>query len=64
MVGWQHRVSGQELTQTPGHGEGQGGLACCSPWGCRAGHDLATDPEQMHLLSLLETSQIYGCLLL
>ena len=64
MVGWQHRVSGQELAQTPGHGEGQGGLECCSPWGCRAGHDLATDPEQMHLLSLLETSQIYGCLLL
>ena len=33
MVGWQHRVSGQELAQTPGHGEGQGGLACCGSWG-------------------------------
>ena len=22
-----------ELGQTPGDGEGQGGLACCSPWG-------------------------------
>ena len=22
-----------ELGQTPGDGEGQGGLVCCSPWG-------------------------------
>ena len=21
--------------ETPGDGEGQGGLACCSPWGCK-----------------------------
>ena len=26
-------ISGHELGQTLGHGEGQGGLACCSPWG-------------------------------
>ena len=25
--------SGHELGQNPGYGEGQGGLACCSPWG-------------------------------
>ena len=25
--------SGHEFEQTPGDGEGQGGLACCSPWG-------------------------------
>ena len=24
-----------EFEQTPGDGEGQGSLACCSPWGCR-----------------------------
>ena len=24
-----------ELGQTPGDSEGQGGLACCSPWGRR-----------------------------
>ena len=24
-----------ELGQTPGDGEGQGGLACCSPWDCK-----------------------------
>ena len=33
MVGWQHRLDGHEFEQTPGDGEGQGGLACCSPWG-------------------------------
>ena len=32
MVGWHHRLDGHELEQTPGDGEGQGGLVCCSPW--------------------------------
>ena len=32
-VGWHHWFSGHELGQTPGDGDGQGGLACCSPWG-------------------------------
>ena len=31
--GWLHRRKGHELGQTAGDGEGQGGLACCSPWG-------------------------------
>jgi len=26
--------------------EGQGGLACCSPWGCRVGHNLASEQQQ------------------
>ena len=35
MVGW-HRLSNEhELGQTLGDDEGQGGLACCSPWGLR-----------------------------
>ena len=25
--------------------EEQGSLACCSPWGHRAGHDLATEQQ-------------------
>ena len=33
MVGWHHQFNGHELGQTPGDGEGQGSLACCSPWG-------------------------------
>ena len=32
MVGWYHRFSGHEFEQAPGDGEGQGSLACCSPW--------------------------------
>ena len=35
MVGWHHRLDGHEFEQSLGHGEGQGSLACCSPWGCR-----------------------------
>ena len=33
MVGWHHWLNGREFEQTPGDGEGQGSLACCSPWG-------------------------------
>ena len=33
MVGWHHQLDGHEFEQAPGVGEGQGGLACCSPWG-------------------------------
>ena len=32
MTGWHLRSNGRELGQTPGDGEGHGGLACCSPW--------------------------------
>ena len=35
MVGWHHRLDGREFEQTPGVGDGQGNLACCSPWGCK-----------------------------
>ena len=33
MVQWHHECNGHELGQTPGDGEGQGSLACWSPWG-------------------------------
>ena len=33
MVGWHHRLNGHEFGLTPGVGDGQGGLVCCSPWG-------------------------------
>ena len=33
MVGWHRWLNGHEFEQTPGDGEGQGSLACCSPWG-------------------------------
>ena len=31
MVEWHHGLDGHEFEQTPGDGEGQGSLACCSP---------------------------------
>ena len=33
MVGWHHRLDGQEFEQALGVGDGQGSLAWCSPWG-------------------------------
>jgi len=33
MIGWHHRFNGYAVKQTPGDGERQGGLACCSLWG-------------------------------
>ena len=33
MVGWHHESVKKPEFQTPGVGDGQGGLVCCSPWG-------------------------------
>ena len=35
MVGWHHGHNGHGFGWTPGVGDGQGGLACCSSWGCK-----------------------------
>ena len=35
MVEWHHWLNGHEFGWTPGVGEGQRGLGCCSPWGCK-----------------------------
>ena len=35
MAGQYHRCNEHELGQTLGNGEGEGGLACCSPRGCK-----------------------------
>ena len=37
MVGWHQQFNGHEFEKALGVGDGQGGLACCSPWGCRVG---------------------------
>ena len=33
MVGWNHQLDGHVIEQAVGVGDGQGGLAWCSPWG-------------------------------
>ena len=35
MVGWYHLLDSHEFEQAPGVGDGQGSLACNSPWGCK-----------------------------
>ena len=35
MVGWYHQLDGHEFEQAPRDSEGQGSLACCSPWGVK-----------------------------
>ena len=32
VVGQHHQLDGREFQQAPGVGDGQGSLACCSPW--------------------------------
>ena len=34
-VGWHHWLNGYEFEQAPGVGDGQGSLACYSPWSCK-----------------------------
>ena len=36
MAGWHHRLGGHESERAPGVDDGQGGLACCGPWGLGA----------------------------
>ena len=43
MIGWHHQLNGHEFEQAPGVVDGQGSLACCSPWGHRVGHNWATE---------------------
>ena len=38
MVGWHHHLIGHDFEQDLGDGEGQGSLACYSPWGCKQSH--------------------------
>ena len=33
MDEWHHWLYGNKVEQAPEYGEGQGSLACCSPWG-------------------------------
>ena len=35
MVGWYHQLGGHDFEQAPVVSDGQGGLACLSPWGCK-----------------------------
>ena len=48
MAGWHHRLDGREFERTPGVGDGQGGLACCSSWS----HKESDTTEQLNRTGL------------
>ena len=50
MVGWHHWFDGREFEQTPGVGDGEGSLVCCSPWGHK---ELDTTEQLNRLMSIL-----------
>ena len=51
MVGWHHRLDGNEVAQDLGVGDGLGRLACCSPWGRK-------EPEPTERLNQTEGDRI------
>ena len=46
MVRQHHRLNGHEFEQTLGDSEGQGSLACYSPWYHKEADNLATEQQQ------------------
>ena len=54
MVEWHHQLNGHKFEQTLGDSEGQGSLACCSPWGHKESDtkSLATEQRQCRRESL------------
>ena len=56
MVGRHHRLNGHGFGWTPGVGDGQGGLACCSPWG----HKELDTIERLNRTDLLEKTLMLG----
>ena len=60
MVGWYHQLKGHEFEQTTGDSDRQGGLVCCSPWGCKES-DMT---EQLNKTSKIEENRGYMLLLL
>ena len=62
MVGWHHQLNGHKFEQTLGDRDGQGSLACCSPWG----HKESDTTEQLNsniLISVLANWTISKLLL-
>ena len=52
MVGWHHWLNGYEFEQAPGDDEGQGSLACCSPWGCKESNTTEWPNNNKHCICL------------
>ena len=57
-VEWHHRLNGHKFEQTPGVGDGQGGLACCNP----LGHKQSDRTEQLYLTELKNRDEFQAAL--
>ena len=57
MIGWHHRLNGHEFESTLGVGDGQGSLACYSPWGCKES-DMT---EQLNWTDFVKTLNTCHC---
>ena len=60
MVGWHHQLKGCEFVQTPRDSERQGSLACFSSWGCKVGHNLATEQQQVTFRAFYICINVYS----
>ena len=54
MVGWHHRINGQEFEQAPRDGEEQGSLSCCGTWS----HKESDITEQLNKRGAPEMAQV------
>ena len=57
LVGWHHQFNGHKFEQALGDGEGQGSLACLSPWGHREWD--RTEPLNSNNVFIILTSRIH-----
>ena len=63
-IGWHHWLNGHEFEQAPGDGEGQGSLACCSPWGCKESDTTeGLNNNILILRTFLEIRKVLGIIL-
>ena len=62
---WLNGITGHEFGQAPGVGDGHGGLACCSPWGCKGSQlsdwtELIKDERELQILVYLNPNLIFS----
>ena len=62
MVGWHHRHNRHGFGWTPGVGDGQGGLVCCSSWGCKESDmtEWLNWSNKMNIIILKVCLQLHG----
>ena len=59
MVGWHQWHNGHEFEEPLGDSEGQGSLACCSPWGCKESDAiLAAEQQQQSVFKCNKTVEV------